>query len=56
MASNSGKAKVVVKVKNVEVNSSDLATKVLAENDVVTVEVTAADGTTKKTYKITLTK
>ncbi|WP_053071136.1 MULTISPECIES: cadherin-like beta sandwich domain-containing protein [Clostridium] len=56
VASNSGKAKVVVKVKNVEVNSSDLATKVLAENDVVTVEVTAADGTTKKTYKITLTK
>ncbi|WP_050608141.1 cell wall-binding repeat-containing protein [Clostridium niameyense] len=47
--------KVVVKVKDVEVQSTDLATKVLAENDVVTVEVTAESGATK-TYKVTLKK
>lgn len=53
---NSDKAKsVIVKVGNDVVKESDLASKVLAENDVITVEVTAEDDT-KTTYKVTVKK
>ncbi|ACQ54143.1 cell wall-binding repeat-containing protein [Clostridium botulinum] len=54
---NSDKAKsVVVKVNNVVVDEADLATKVLAENDVITVVVTAEDSTKTTTYTVTVVK
>ncbi|MCS4466375.1 cadherin-like beta sandwich domain-containing protein [Clostridium botulinum] len=54
---NSDKAKsVVVKVNNVVVDEADLTTKVLAENDVITVVVTAEDSTKTTTYTVTVVK
>ncbi|WMJ80780.1 Ig-like domain-containing protein [Clostridium sp. MB40-C1] len=53
---NSAKAKsVVVKVNDTEVVADQLANKVLAENDVITVVVTAEDDSTT-TYKVTVKK
>ncbi|WP_061996049.1 cell wall-binding repeat-containing protein [Clostridium sp. ATCC 25772] len=43
----------IVKVNDVVIAESDLATKAVVENDVITVIVTAIDGTTIGTYTIT---
>ncbi|WP_204246170.1 cadherin-like beta sandwich domain-containing protein, partial [Clostridium botulinum] len=54
---NSNKAKsIVVKVNGTEVKSDELAEKVLGENDVITVVVTAEDSTKTTTYTVTVVK